>query len=150
MTEDKLNSIIRHIKKVEDNCNVIARKLMPTQPKFSRALIQRGRLHDISKLSTYEYNHLDITDSAFQSALKSHHRKNSHHPEHYNSIHAMSELDIAEMVCDCLARSQEFGSDIKQWFFIDAPKIHKYTQTDHVWKRIEFYLDLLLTPKFTK
>ena len=64
----------------------------------------------------------------------------------------MSDLDIAEMVCDCFARSQEFGTDIKKWFFgnteQDAPFKYNYSDKDLIFNKIKFYLDLLLTPGF--
>ena len=148
--EEKLNALIRHVKKVEDNCNVLARRIMKTDSKFAMQLIQRGRQHDVSKFNPYEFVHLNSNDKLFRSALQQHHDKNSHHPEYYGSIFEMSALDIAEMVCDCLARSQEFGTDIKKWFFEEASKKYGYNKGDIVWTQIENYLNLVLNPTFDK
>lgn len=172
---EKLTGILRHIKRVEDNCNLLAQKLETEDEKFSRALIQRGRLHDASKLNEFEFRHLNSESKLFKAALEIHHINNSHHPEYYEikqkswykswikdpsnkpeefilekGIFLMSELDIAEMVCDCLARSQEFGSDINEWFFELALQKYEYKEGDKVWNSIKKYLSLLLTPKFTK
>lgn len=179
--QEKLNSILRHIKKVEDNCNLLARKMYEENPGFAIMLIQRGRIHDVSKFNPYEFAHLhDVNSRFFSSALNVHHSKNSHHPEYWDlcnithkriffddpsndpktykeepaGIHCMKPIDVAEMVCDCLARSQEFGTDIRKWFFgnteQDAPFKYKYTNKDEVWHLIEKYLNLLLTPTFNK
>jgi len=152
---EKLKSIIRHIKKVEDNCNALAQQLMEkrNEDTFARQLIQRGRLHDASKFDEFEFNHLNdqTSQSLFQEALTTHHSKNSHHPEFWSGgIHEMTRLDIAEMVCDCLARSQEFGTDIRHWFFVEAPEKYKYDKTSAVWHHIDIFLFLLLTPPFKK
>ena len=170
---EKLTGILRHIKKVENNCNLLAQKLELEDEIFSRALVQRGRLHDVSKLNEFEFKHLNGESKMLQFALHLHHAKNSHHPEFHEikqldcykgwvkdpsnkpeefilekGIFLMSELDIAEMVCDCLARSQEFGSDVNEWFFERAPKKYGYEDGDKVWNSIKKYLSLLLTPKF--
>lgn len=181
----KLNEILRHIKKVEDNCNLLAKKLLQNKEidyinknlEFSLQLIQRGRTHDVFKLNSFEFINLNKESKLFKLALQQHHSKNSHHPEYYKirekkvkeiyisdpsnkiedwietkSILLMSDLDIAEMVCDCFARSQEFGTDIKKWFFgnteQDAPFKYNYSDKDLIFNKIKFYLDLLLTPGF--
>ena len=171
--EEKINGILRHIKKVEDNCNRLASKL--EDRKFAKELIIRGRLHDASKLQDFEFNNLNEESGLFKLALRLHHQKNSHHPEYYEYIQKrdkiiffsdpsnegkewkddkgiwiMNELDLAEMVCDCLARSQEFGSDVRDWFFNVAPNKYGYSDGDRIWLSIDKYLGLLLTPKFKK
>lgn len=154
MESNRLGSIIRHIKKVEDNCNLLARKFIETSNvQFGLKLIQRGRMHDLSKFDEFEFENLFDDSIKFKEALELHRKLNRHHPEfHENGIHGMDDLDVAEMVCDCLARSQEFGSDIKKWFFgseiNDAPAKYNYNINDSVWVKIEFYLSLLLTPSF--
>lgn len=120
---EKLHSIIKHIKLVENNCNIISQALMETDPKFSIAIVKRGRLHDLSKFDTLEFDHLWQDAKCFDVALLHHRCHNSHHPEHYrNGIYGMSELDIAEMVADCVARAQEFGTDARIWLLDKAAK----------------------------
>lgn len=155
MTNDQehLQSILRHIKKVEDNCNLLARKMWGDDPVWARELIQRGRLHDASKLSMLEFNNLRGGHPYFENALGLHRKKNDHHPEYWDEgITKMSSVAVAEMVCDCLARSQEFGTDIRKWFFgnteQDAPFKYGYSNKDEVWYMIDKYLNMLLTPIF--
>ena len=150
---DKLISILRHIKRVDENCSIIATKLIDINPAFSMAIARRGRIHDASKLEPLEFEHLWSEDSKFEIALKHHHIGNSHHPEYYpNGIYGMSDLDLCEMVCDCVARAQEFGTDARDWFFNPnkAPAKFKYKDDDTMYKRIESYLDLILNKPFKK
>lgn len=157
--EEKLNSILRHVKRVEDNCNLLARKTMQDDPDFALEMIRRGRSHDLSKLSPYQFECLWPDHPNFIAALNFHRSIESHHPEYYmravtggGGIYDMSEADFAEMICDCLARSQEFGNDIRDWFFKDefAPTKYDYIGDKTIYDKIEKYLNLLLTPAFTK
>jgi hypothetical protein len=150
---DKLSSILRHIKRVEENCNLVATKLIEVNPAFSMAIAKRGRVHDASKLDPLEFQHLWSNDSKFEIALKNHHAGNTHHPEHFqNGIYGMSDLDLCEMVCDCVARSQEFGTDIRAWFFDEdkAPKRFGYKDDKNIYTKIESYLDLIINKPFKK
>lgn len=138
---EKVETILRHVRRVENNCVTIALKLLDTDPKFARELIQRGREHDLSKLDPFEFEHLWSWDDKFKEALIQHREFNSHHPEHYTQgVSAMTDLDIAEMVADCKARSEEFGTDIQLWF---SNPFYK-----PIWSSIQKYLDLLLYKKF--
>ncbi len=152
--EEKLTTIIRHIKRVEENCNTLARKIMPTNLSFALKLIQSGRIHDASKFDDFEFHYLGNFENEkppeFLEALKIHHSKNSHHPEYWgiNGIHCMSDLDLAEMVCDCVARGQEFGTDTRKWFVDQATVKYNFTMEDHCGQMITFYLNLLLIEPF--
>ncbi len=153
---EKLDSILRHIKRVEENCNLVAKKLIDVNTEFAIAIAHRGRIHDSSKLELFEFENLwtDDPDSKFKEALEHHHKGNSHHPEHFpNGIYDMSDLDLCEMVCDCVARSQEFGKDARKWFFDSsdpdcAPVKFGYVNNDKIYKKIESYLVLILSASF--
>ena len=148
---EKISSLIRHIKLVEDNCNIISKKVMDTNPEFAIEISKRGRLHDISKFDDLEFKNLWRGEKNFDIALLHHHCHNSHHPEHYKSgIYGMSEIDIAEMVCDCTARGQEFGTDVRIWFFDPekAPKKYGYVDDNVIISKIEYYVSLLLNKPF--
>ena len=87
-------------------------------------LIQRGHVHDASKLvspeleifnkhtpklAKCEYGSDEYKESleAIKPALEHHYAKNTHHPEHYvNGIDDMSLLDILEMLCDWKSASE--------------------------------------------
>lgn len=149
---EKISALLRHIKLVEDNCNMISRKMMDIDSNFATAIVKRGRLHDASKFEELEFNSLWKGERNFTIALLHHHSRNSHHPEHYrNGIYGMSELDIAEMVADCTARAQEFGSDVRIWFFNDdkAPKKYGYLNDENIYLKLEFYLEMILNKKFS-
>ena len=48
----KLSALIRHIKLVETNCNIISRMTMDKNPEFAIAIAKRGRMHDLSKFDS--------------------------------------------------------------------------------------------------
>ena len=115
---EKLHAIIEHIKRVEQNCNIITIKLTDTNPLFAVKLARRARLHDASKFSDIEFAHLWKNDEHFSKAIAHHHAHNSHHPEYYpNSVWGFDELDLAEYTADCTARAQEFGTDARIWLY---------------------------------
>lgn len=144
---EKISTIIRHIHRVEDNCCQLAKKL---PEDMGRKLVQLGRIHDASKFDNYEFEHLfDKQDPCFSTAIAIHHSKNPHHPEYWSSIHEMPDIYLAEMVCDCVARSQEFGDDARTYLFEVASKRFNFTIDDKCGQKISEYLNLLLTPKFT-
>ncbi len=152
----RINTIIRHIKKVEDNCNRLAQLITGevNDLNFARKLVKLGRIHDASKFNSFEFDYLGNFEKEkppeFKLALKRHHKKNPHHPEYWTSIQVMPNLYIAEMVCDCVARGQEFGTDTRKWFEEEATKKYGFKMEDEVGKKITKYLDLLLTKPFTK
>jgi len=148
--QQRVTDILRHIKKVEDNCNVLSRKLWDTEPELALKLIRLGRLHDLSKLESYELQGLYKESSYFNKALAHHHGYNPHHPEHWESIHNMADEYIAEMVCDVAARGQEFGTDVREWFKEIATKKYGFDYVkDPIGKKIEKYLSLLLSTPFS-
>lgn len=108
-----------------------------------------GRIHDASKLEPFEFEHLHDDSPLFQDALIKHRTGNPHHPEHWKSIHDMPDEYLAEMVCDCAARAQEFGTDVSNWFETVATEKYGFTMKDECGKKIKLYLNLLLTPKFS-
>lgn len=147
--EEKINLILRHMKKVEDNCNLLARNLMATNKEMALKIIKHGREHDLSKLDEFEFNNLFEGESHFIEALKHHRNSNPHHPEFWGTIHNMPLEYVLEMMCDVLARAQEFGTDVKEWLFVEAPVRYNYSKGDNIWEVMEKYLPLLLSPKFS-
>lgn len=142
---NRLNSVLRHIKKVEDNCNLLARKL---PEELALRLVYLGRIHDASKLEFFEFTHLHKGAPLFDVALNQHRKKNAHHPEYWPSIHHMPDEYLAEMVCDCVARAQEFGTDAKVWFEQEATVKYNFSMDDDCGKKITYYLNSLLSPPF--
>ena len=148
---EKLEKVLDHIKHVQENCYKLGFKLIKRgQFELGRKLIANGQIHDNSKFHGVEFDHLFADDTLLFTAVKHHASTNPHHPEYWVSIHIMPEEYIAEMVCDCTARSSEFGSDVRQWFMLQATEKYGFTMDDEVGKKIVFYLDLLLDKPFKK
>lgn len=155
ITLDRVNKIVSHIRRVQDNCILLGEKLIEQgEINLGRQLIQRGLIHDSSKFDSVEFEYLNLDDThdeRFKIALKQHQSKNQHHPEFYvNGIKEMTELDLCEFVADILARSQQMGTNIKDWLNETALEKYNFTKNSVVYKSIKRYLDLLIDPPFKK
>jgi hypothetical protein len=93
-----------------------------------RNLLERARLHDLSKLSepelsvfaeftpklkgsTYGSEEYRAFLDGMRPALEHHYAENRHHPEHWkNGIRDMSLLDLIEMVCDWKAATERHAN----------------------------------------
>lgn len=89
-------------------------------------IIMRGWLHDNSKFTNEELEKLtQINDDHvamrhagsqlpehMRAYLSLHYQNNTHHPEHWDDVSQMSEMDVVEMCCDWHARSTQFGTDL--------------------------------------
>jgi hypothetical protein len=147
----KIQLILEHIKHVQENCERLGYKLIEIgEDKLGRNLIANGLIHDNSKLKGIEFDGLFSGSDLLKVAVKHHSSINPHHPEYWNSIHEMPDLYLAEMVCDCKARSSEFGTDIRNWFDNDAKIKYGYEKTDLVYTKIMKFLNLLLYNQFKK
>lgn len=149
---EKLDSRAEHI----DNVQRAARKLahrLAKQGEFTLAmrLVQNAYRHDNSKFDGIEWKYLELTEPNKELkalAIFEHHQRNDHHPEHFaNGIKDMSELQIAEMVCDWWARSSEGGGDLRKWATEEASKRFGFSLKSITWKRIKRFIDLLLDPE---
>lgn len=113
MSYDSTAETLKHIRKVQANLGRIA-----------RMLIERGEVHDDSKLGPEEKPLFDeytpklsavtygspeyraMLDS-LKPALAHHNAANSHHPEHYaNGVDGFDLLDLVEMLCDWKAATE--------------------------------------------
>lgn len=151
---EKIEAILEHIGNVQRNCNKLGLIIIkqangdPKQINFGRMLISHGQIHDNSKLGGIEWLHLFSGDDLLFDVIKHHSETNPHHPEYWGSIHDMPEIYVAEMVCDCTARSQEFGTNIREWFERTATKKYGFSMEDRVGVWIKKYLDILLPKPF--
>ena len=156
MTDNqKLNIIVKHTEMVYNNVKNLCNKLfqMETLPFEMTSedilrLMYLGKVHDSDKFTGFIFNHLWKGDKYFEDALKRHQEKNQHHPEFWGGVNEMPTLYIAEMVCDCLARSQEFGTDIRNWFSEVASVKYNYEKTSIFMKKVSVFLDIILSEKF--
>ena len=125
------------------------------QKDLSLLLLQRASIHDNSKLigpelemlaTLYGNQESFINPTVQLSAqqremIERHWENNRHHPEHFDDIHSMTELDIIEMCCDWYARSLQYGTD-----FLDFIKTRQETRfhfPDDMFEKIFNYCVIL-------
>lgn len=150
----RLDALVRHINNVRSNCTLLGERLMEKgEIEFGKRLIANGFIHDNSKFSGVEwlYLHQDVKDKEpekFKLAAEQHVNSNMHHPEYWQHISSMPRIYVAEMVCDCTARSQEFGDDIRDWYKDQATKKYDFLPQSKTYKQVKEFLDILLDPGF--
>lgn len=155
-----LNSVIRHIKNVQDNCIILGEKLIANGSSLlGRKLIYNGFRHDISKLVGIEWEYLKYTNikrlnkekmTNFKASLQQHQMTNEHHPEYWGGIKFMPDIAIAEMVCDWKARSEEFGTSLFDWIDEEATKRFEFTKNDEIYEKIMHFVNMLCNRPFEK
>jgi len=144
--EEHIESLINHISKVRNNCLLLGKKFIKNgNTRMGIDLIARGHIHDITKFRGTEWEHLhrgeNIPKDKIQLAINHHASTNDHHPEYHDGFENMPKVAIAELAADWLARSQEFGSDIKIWIRETAISKFKLIQ---VGKIISFLCTVLV------
>lgn len=154
----KIESIITHIQMVQSNCEKLGKKLILNGHSFlGRMLIYNGFQHDVSKFMGVEWEFLHTKEVSklkgtkknnFIKSLEQHQLTNKHHPEYWGGIHNMPDVHIAEMVCDLVARSAEFGTNVREWIDNNATKKFGFKKGDDVYNKIMKYIDLLLDKPF--
>jgi len=149
-----LDNLLRHIKLVQDACNVIGNKLIDQgEVEFGKNLIANGLLHDNSKFYGIEWDFLhrideEVSKDKLQMAIHQHVTTNKHHPEYWGGIGNMPDIYIAEFVADTYARSSEFGSDYRLWLKESASKRFNLSLQSICYKKIKKFTDLLLGKPF--
>ena len=120
--ERHLKSLLRHVENVRQSCLLLGERIIESgDERLGINLICNGHTHDRSKFHGAEWLYLrpELIDSdkksLFEASKKQHVMTNPHHPEYWGGIDKMPEIYLAEMSCDWYARSQEQGSDIRNW-----------------------------------
>jgi len=151
--EEHLDNLVRHIDLVREACLLLGKRLMSQgREDFGRLLIARGFVHDASKFHGIEWDFLhagpEVAAEGLRLAITQHRRTNSHHPEYWGGIDNMPEICVAEMVCDWYARSQEFGTGLREW--IDKEAVPKYclSRDSEAYRWIQGFIDVLLRSSF--
>lgn len=116
-------------------------------------LIALSYIHDNSKFFGIEWLYLNDESKEkesilFQAALEQHQKSNPHHPEYWDSIANMPRIYLAEFVCDTIARSQEFGTDYREWLDNYLKNRQKLKPQNKTYKEIKSFTDLLLEKPF--
>lgn len=146
---ERIGKVLNHIQNVQRNCYKLGIKLIKMgEIELGKHLIANGQIHDNSKFKGMEFDHLIAGSHLLKEVAKHHASLNPHHPQYWRKIQNMPEEYLAEMVCDCYARSGEFGNSIYEWFDIKAPIIYGYTLDEPVYERIKYYLNLIVEPAF--
>ncbi len=178
-TYKNLKSVTRHIKLVQEACDLLSERIIDEAIELSREvdesglkkadgdkeqaeikkkidfaimLIANSRLHDNSKFFGIEREYL-IPGADPEKVKLAHHQHvttNKHHPEIWGSMQQMPDICIAEMVCDWFARSTEAGTDLRKWIKEEALNKYQVSAKGKVYKVIKRYVDLLLDNPLTR
>lgn len=153
--QEHIANLTRHINLVREACEILSERLMAEGHKeMAVKLLARGYVHDNSKFYGIEWDYLhngqEVPEEALSLAIKQHNTTNDHHPEYWGGIDNMPEICIYECVCDWYARSQEFGSSLRDWISDVAIKKYKIKKTSEQYKWINECLDMLLVNYFAK
>ncbi len=120
-------------------------------------ILERGWLHDNSKYGEDElYALVEIDDDRVsmkdpckslppekKAYLKLHYEHNTHHPEHWEDVSQMPEMDIVEMCCDWHARSVQYGTDLIE--FAKTRQENRFHFPEPMFKRILEYCQILVS-----
>jgi hypothetical protein len=157
-TMEKIRSITRHIRNVEDNCVLLGEKLINNgEIELGKQLIANGFVHDASKFFGIEFEFMapgtpmqeESAKLKLKLAIHHHQKTNLHHPEAWaQGIKDMPEVYLAEFCCDIKSRSEEFGTNLREWIDEFATKKWNFTAEDKVYKDIMRYVDLLCPAPF--
>ena len=150
--EDHLENLVRHIGLVRDACLLLGRRLIERgRQDFGRQLVARGLVHDVSKFEGIEWEYLTKSTACPPGVWKwpsQHHRGNDHHPEFWGGLDKMPEICVAEMVCDWYARSQEFGTNLRDWIRTNAARRYNIDLQSEQCRWINGFVEILLGKPF--
>jgi hypothetical protein len=159
MTRFFLKRTKEHIKRVSKNMDRVAKNFEFEESDFRT----RKLSHDLSKFSAEErrpyifltwdhkcknenipYKCPDEIAEEIRKATYHHIHINMHHPEAHDSPSDMNALDIAEMVCDWAAMSQELDTSLKDWADKNVNKKWKFTnaQTKFIYELVHLFPEL--------
>jgi len=154
-TSDHLDNLIRHIELVRGATTLLGKRLIAKgRVEFGRLLIAKGFEHDITKFYGIEWEYLhsgnDVPREQLALAIKQHVSVNSHHPEYWGGFENMPELAVAELVFDWYARSQEFGTCLRDWIIQTAIERFKIDVESEQYVWLTKFLDILLEDSFVR
>lgn len=123
--------------------------------KLAIDFIRRVVIHDNSKFEDEELlglasiaNRCALTNpnvllsNEQENIVKIHWKNNSHHPEYYEDVMDMSELDIIEMCCDWYARSLQYNTDLME--FVTIRQENRFHFPKEMYEKILYYCNILL------
>jgi hypothetical protein len=153
--EQHVDDLDGHIRRVQENAMKLAKHYLGNgRREFARVLLAKANCHDQSKYAGIEWQYMHrgpIVDKAMlTAAIEQHQRTNDHHPEYWGGLKNMPEVCVVEMVCDWLARSQEFATDLREYVKTEACERFDFASATQQVKWIWDTIDILLPQKFAK
>ncbi len=153
--EEHLDDLLSHLEKIRINTEILGRRLIAQgRPEFGRNLIARGLRHDNSKFYGIEWDYLHsgnkIPKKVLSLAIANHQKTNPHHPEYWGGLENMPEIACYEMACDLFARSQEFGTGIREWIETSGEKRYHISSCPKQRQWLKKAVDVLLKSSFVK
>lgn len=120
-TEKHISLVQKYCKKINELDSIKWRGILYRGTQHDQSKLQEPEITPYIKMTWYykckgegiDYPYTDEMENAF----KDHHvPSNRHHPEYFNNPEDMTDMDIAEMVADWSAMSDELGEGTpKEW-----------------------------------
>ena len=122
----QIEDFLEHKKYILESASILIKYLLETkQDDLAFELLKRISIHDNSKLENEEFSLLCKIplkkdsfinancnmEESLKNAIQLHWKNNEHHPEHFENIEDMKEVDILEMCCDWYARSLQYHTN---------------------------------------
>ena len=139
-----------HIDNVQVATRLLSKRLIEQGDiHLAKMLLSHSLSHDASKFLGIQFEFLRVgaDPEKLEIAHHDHITTNFHHPEAWRTIQEMPNIYIAEAVADWWARSAEAGTDLRIWIKTEATKKYKFSLNGAVYKKIKYFVDLLLMPK---
>lgn len=151
--DEHVDDLLAHIGRVQQNVKLLASRMADGgHQEFARVLLANASVHDASKWHGIEWEYMhagpDVDKALLKKAIEQHQKTNMHHPEFWGGLAKMPAIYVAEMVCDWLARSQEFATDLREWVRKEAPARFGFEAAPEQAETIRHFIDLLLPKKF--
>ena len=151
---EHLEDIVSHLTELHECAVKMAKGLMAIGKKpLALLLLKRAFSHDVDKFTRKNFKYLrrglDGTPE-FDEARRNHAKHNRHHPEYHSSIHEMSDLDVAEMMCDWVSRSRACCGSVEEWINNEATKRYGFTKQDKIYDKMKELLDLVVYKPFER
>jgi hypothetical protein len=121
---------------------------------LGRLLIAKVYVHDASKFYGIQWDYMhagnDVAKERLELAIREHQLTNDHHVEFWGRFEDMPVICLAEMACDWLARSQEFGTSLREWITDVAISKYKIDTESCAYRKFSRFVDLLLEDHYVK
>lgn len=163
MIEKREDKILNHVITTMEHKSYVIRSCLKMvkylqengKEDMALALLYRANIHDNSKLvgpelellanlegnqDTFINPNVQLSENQ-QKIIEKHWENNRHHPEYFDNIEDMTELDIIEMVCDWYARSMQYKTDFLS--FVKSRQENRFHFTSKMFESILRYCEVL-------